>query len=146
MFFSVVAVNVSAKNIEFVNSDGSKQADICIAATISTSALNNKMKELNYNKSELRSFTCNGLPLNKFAKRYKEKKITPTTEAVQVYSFHNTTESDVANLCIAAATSNAAYMEAKSKVKKTLDLQSIACNRMSLRKFAKKYGNKAFKI
>ncbi len=142
LFLSIITLNVAAQSNKFVNRDGSAHSEICIAAATSTQELDNKMKKLNYTKADLKSFTCNGLSLNKFAKKYSSE----TYKAVNVYTFNSTTNSIDADICIAAATSNEAYLKLKTSLKSKKFLKGLTCNNMPLGKFAKKYGNNDFNI
>lgn len=146
-----LSLNVFAKNLEFSNKEGSEQAELCIAAATSKDSLKTMMQKYSYNKLDLKSFSCNGLSIAKFAKKYSDKNNSAnkkTAGFVEVFSFSNSTESAEAAICIAAATSNEAYNEAKEKFGITgkAFLKEISCNRLSLPRFAKKYGNKNFSL
>ena len=72
--------------------------------------------------------------------------ITSST-AVKVFSFDNSMGNVEADICIAAASSNESYKALKTKLSKPKDFyQTISCNNKPLAVFAKKFGNKKFKI
>jgi len=136
-----------ADNVKFTNADGSVHTDICIAAATSKVALERKAKEHGYSKSKIANFNCNGLPLKKFVKKYNTIALEALNKPLKVFSFDNDTGNIEAEICIAAARSNESFEMIKSKVAKPRAYyKSISCNDMPLSKFARKYGNKKFRI
>ena len=66
---------------------------------------------------------------------------------VKVFSFDNDIGNVEADICIAAASSNDHYEMVKQKLlKRKSYYKSISCNGMPLATFAKKHGNKKFKM
>jgi len=148
LMFSVFFVGSSfAGNIKFTNGDGSAHADLCIAAVTSKVALKAKVKELGYSKSELTKFNCNGLALKKFAKKYNKSAISALNKPFKVFSFDNSVGSVEADICIAAARSNESFEMIKANLAKPKSYyKKIICNKMALDKFARRHGNKKFRI
>ncbi|GLX77901.1 hypothetical protein tinsulaeT_12410 [Thalassotalea insulae] len=140
MLWSIGAVQA----VEFVNADNSINTEICIAATVSDQALKAKAKEYKYSNIQVSQFSCNGLPIDKFAKKYRKSM---DASQVKVFSFDNTTGSIEAELCIAAAHSSDKFYAVKAELNRPKSYyESITCNDVPLVKFARKYGNKHFKI
>jgi|GEM_PF-2306537 len=136
-----------AENVKFTNADGSVHTDICIAAATSKVALEKKAKEHGYSKSKIAKFNCNGLPLKKFVKKYNPIALAALNKPLKVFSFDNNTGNIEADICIAAARSNESFEMIKSKLAKPRAYyKKISCNDMPLSKFARKYGNKKFRI
>ncbi|BFT30569.1 hypothetical protein D210916BOD24_17450 [Alteromonas sp. D210916BOD_24] len=132
----------NAYAVDLVSGDNSNLTAMCIAAATSDEHVDAKAKEFGFSSQELESFTCNGMTLKEFAKEYRDD--TSGTPVV-VYTFEETVSSRETQLCIAAAKSNEEY----EKVKKDLfngNVDSVACNGLSLERFAKRYGNRGFKI
>jgi hypothetical protein len=132
----------NAHAVDLVSGDNSNLTAMCIAAASSDEMVEAKAKEFGFSKQELDMFTCNGMTLKEFAKEYRDD--TSGTPVV-VYTFEETVSSRETQLCIAAAKSNAAY----EKVKKELfngKVEKVACNGLSIERFAKRYGNRGFKI
>ncbi|MCC2617805.1 hypothetical protein LJ739_16255 [Aestuariibacter halophilus] len=137
---SLGATSVHAVNL--VSGDNSNLTAMCIAAATSDDAMDAKAKEYGFSKAELESFSCNGMTLNEFAKKYRDDT---SGQAVVVYTFENTGDNRESELCIAAATSNEAYKEAKQRLFGG-KVGQVACNGLSIDKFAKRYGNRGFKM
>jgi hypothetical protein len=136
-----------ASNVKFTNADGSAHTDICIAAATSKVALEKKAKEHGYSKSKIAKFNCNGLPLKRFVKKYNVKVLAALNKPLKVFSFDNSVGNVEADICIAAARSNESFEMIKTKLAKPRSYYNgIVCNQMPLDKFARKYGNKKFKI
>ena len=136
-----------AGNVKFTNADGSVHTDICIAAATSKAALEEKAKEHGYSKSKIAKFNCNGLPLKKFVKKYNRKALAALNKPLKVFSFDNDVGNVEADICIAAARSNESFEMIKTELAKPRSYyKSITCNNMPLDKFARKYGNKKFRI
>jgi len=135
--------SANAQGVEFINSDGTDNADLCIAATVSNDELLMKTKQLNMSESDLTSFSCNGYSIADFAEKYKNS----SEKTVNVYTFDSDTKNVVVKLCMAAATSNKALKEAmkEANVAKN-DLYLIKCNGKSVKTYAKKNGNKKYRI
>jgi len=128
-----------AGNVKFTNADGSVHTDICIAAATSKAALEKKAKEHGYSKSKVAKFNCNGLPLNKFVKKYSPIALAALNKPLKVFSFDNDTGNIEADICIAAARSNESFEMIKSKLAKPRAYyKEITCNNMALEKFARK--------
>ncbi|MFT5756580.1 MAG: hypothetical protein ACI9LM_001299 [Alteromonadaceae bacterium] len=139
-----LASSVSAKDVTFYNADDSAHTAICIAAATSDAALEAKMKEYKYSEASVSGLNCNGLSIEKFAKKHHESS---SEEAVKVFSFDNSMGNMEADVCIAAATSNKSYKALKAKLSKSKEFyRSISCNNKPLSTFAKKFGNKSFRI
>lgn len=136
-----------SEGVKFVNADDSKHSDICIAAADSKMALKEKAKQFNYSKEQIERFTCNGMPIDDFADKYRASKKGGSGGTVNVFSFDNSVGSIEAELCIAAANSNKSFNDLKSTMSK-LDtyFESITCNGVPLERFARKYGNKKFRL
>jgi hypothetical protein len=140
MLFLVSTFKVFA--VDLVSGDNSNLTAMCIAAASSDDMVKAKAKEFGFSKKELNTFTCNGMTLKEFAKTYRDD--TSGTPVV-VYTFEETVSSRETQLCIAAAKSNAAY----DKVKEELfdgKVEKVVCNGLSIERFARRYGNRGFKI
>jgi hypothetical protein len=138
-----ISSSVLAKDEKFVNADDSKHSDICIAAVESKKALKSKAAEYRYTQAQIDRFTCNGISIEAFAKKYRSSS---SSSPIQVFSFDNSVGSIEADICIAAANSNKEYKKIKATVKKPASFfNTIACNGVPLKVFANKYGNKSFK-
>ena len=143
----VLAGNVVAGDAKFMNADGSKQTEICIAAANSKASLAAAAKKYNYSSTDLSKFSCNGLSLNKFAKKYNKIAIAALNKPLRVFSFDNHTGNIEADICIAAARSNDSFeMIKQSLAKPRAFYKTISCNNMPLEQFARKFGNKNFKM
>lgn len=140
-----------AGDLKFVNADDSKHSDMCIAAAESKKALKRKAREFNYTEAQINQFSCNGMHITKFAQKYSmnaemPKAEMPEASVIKVFSFDNSVGNVEADICIAAAHSNAKYKELKSSLNKPESFfKSIKCNDVPLQRFAKKYGNKGFR-
>ncbi|NQZ80576.1 MAG: hypothetical protein HRT52_06120 [Colwellia sp.] len=136
--------SVSAKDVKFSNADGSAHTDICIAAATSDAVLKAKIKEHKYSDASVRNLSCNGLTIEKFARKYH---MNTSSKAVKVFSFDNSMGNVEADICIAAASSNESYKALKAKLSKSKEFyRTISCNNKPIAAFAKKFGNKKFKI
>lgn len=135
---TLCASNVQAVNL--VSGDNSNLTAMCIAAATSEAAMQAKAEEFGFSKSELKGFSCNGMTLREFAKKYRDDT---SGKPVVVYTFENTGDNRESELCIAAATSNEAYESAKQRL---FDgkVGMVTCNGLSIEKFAKRYGNRGF--
>jgi hypothetical protein len=135
---------VSAYDSKFFNADDSAHTAICIAAATSDKALTAKIKEYKYTKASVNNLSCNGLSVEKFAKKHHMSK---SSKVIKVFSFDNSMGNTEADVCIAAASSNESYKALKAKLSKPKDFYlSISCNNKPLKTFAKKFGNKKFRI
>jgi len=142
-----LVASTQAKEEKFVNGDGSAHSEICIAAVHSDNALKAKSKEHGYSSAKISQLSCNGMPIDKFAKMYRNQKADADAKPVKVFSFDNEMQNLEADVCIAAASSNEKYSAIKKGLTKPKGFyRTITCNGMSLTTFAKKYGNKNFKI
>ena len=129
--------------VEFANSDGSHLTAVCIAAADSDQALKAKASEFGFDQDDLESFTCNGLSLKEFGKKYRN---STSQGVIRVYAFEMTEDSRETELCVAAATSNEIYKQVKKRLFKGAKVDKIECNGLPIAKFAKRYGNKGFTI
>jgi len=147
IFVTCFAGNAFAGNTKFLNADGTAHTDICIAAATSKAALEQTAKEHGYSKAKLAKFNCNGLPIKKFVKKYNSIAVAALNKPLKVFSFNNDVGSIEADICIAAARSNESFEVIKSNLAKPRAYyRRITCNKMPLEKFAKKFGNKKFRI
>ncbi len=142
----LIAPLASAKDVNLVPGDDSLYTQICIAAVDSDAAVNAKLQDHGLDQTDIRDLSCNGLSLSRFAAKHRSAAYdTP----VRVFAFQGAESTNETNLCIAAATSNEAYTQVKSEMFSTTSryvLNSIQCNEMPLRVFARKYGNAEFRI
>ena len=145
MISSMVLLSTAnvAQAVNFNNSDGSRLTAVCIAAAESDKALTKKAREYGFNQKDLESFTCNGLSLTEFGNKYRGMS---ADETVKVYAFERTEDTRETELCVAAATSNEAYKAVKTKLFKSGSVKKIQCNGLPIDKFARRYGNKGFKM
>ena len=130
----------------FVPVDDSPYTTICIAAAESPEAVSARMEEFAVTRGDIREMSCNGMPLNRFAAKYRNA--TAQKEPVRVFAFRESTSSNETSLCIAAATSNDEYLRLKDELygHRFSNLSTISCNNMPLRTFARRYGNAEFRI
>lgn len=126
---------------KLVSGDNSNLTAVCIAAAESEQALQAKADEFGFSKADLSTFSCNGMTLKDFATKYRDDK---SGKPVFVYTFENTGDNRESELCIAAATSNEAYLAAKESLFGG-KVGDVACNGLPIEKFAKRYGNRGFK-
>ena len=139
--------SVSGKDAKFVNGDGSPHSSVCIAAIDSEQSLDAAIKKYNFSALELARLNCNGLSVDQFAKMYRNKGSKMAAGSVKVFSFGKSMNNIESDICIAAASSNAKFEAIKKGLTKPKsDYQSINCNGITLSTFAKKYGNKKFKL
>ena len=134
-----VLVSPTTQAVEFVNENGSQYSQICIAAAQSPEALKREATAQGLNSFQIKEITCNGLSLKSFAKKYRQNN---SEETVKVVAFENANKTDVTELCIAAATSNDAFSDAKARLFNNEDV-NVRCNGQELVKFAKRF-NKQF--
>ena len=142
----LIAPLASAKDFNLVPGDDSAFTQICIAAVDSDRAVDAKLQAHGLDQDDIRDLNCNGLSLSRFAAKHNSAAYDAP---VKVFAFQGAETTDETNLCIAAATSNEAYTQVKSEVFSTATqyvLNSIECNDMPLRVFARKYGNAEFRI
>jgi hypothetical protein len=141
-----VSSSVFAEDVKFVNADASIYSEVCIAAATSEAALAQKAAQYKISAEALDKFTCNNLSLEQFARKYQgdgEGK----DQTIQVFAFEKSGDVNDAEVCIAAATSNDAFIALRSKMNKPdryfLD---VHCNDIPLTRFARKFGNKEFSV
>lgn len=137
--FAAIALVVTSAPInaaDFVNTDGSALSRLCIAAVESNEALAAEVEAQNISRYTLDRISCNDLSLNDFVKEYRANT---STETVNVVAFENANNSFEGQLCIAAATSNVAFQQAKSRLDGRVDADKVSCNGESLAVFAKQY-------
>ena len=89
-----------ADNVRFINGDGSEITELCIAAASSASNLNEMAVKLGIQSFTKDDVLCNGMPLNKFMRKYREIR-TPDTV---IMSFRKLDDSPETRLCYAAVT------------------------------------------
>jgi len=142
-----IGFNTSANEAKFVNGDGSKHTEICIAAIKSDQALKEVAAKNGYSALTISQLNCNGMNIAKFAKMYRAHENSTDTKMMKVFSFDNEIKNLEADICIAAATSNDKYSALRHGLTKPISYyRAISCNGMSLTTFARKFGNKSFKI
>ncbi|GEA09937.1 hypothetical protein [Alteromonas sp. KUL49] len=132
--FALGLASMSANAIEFVNSDGSALSQICIAAVESDKVLDAVSGQ------EMKRIACNDMSLEDFIATYRA---TETVEPQKAVAFENANSTVEARLCIAAATSNEAYTQELSRIGRSINTATVACNGESLVDFAKSF-NKTF--
>jgi hypothetical protein len=133
LFTAIAVITVTApvaQAVEFINKDGSKLSELCIVAA---------QNETVVNRIEASNVLCNNMNLKSFVKQYRNAETQSSIKAVTFEKANSTPESE---LCIAAATSNEAFAQAKVGFNK-VTINSVACNGVELVKFAKRY-NKSF--
>lgn len=125
---AVVSVGAHAAVVNFTNGDGSPDTQACIDA-----AQGEKIKD--------KSIKCNGMPIKKFAKKYRQRSAEKNLEtvSVKVYALKPNNDADETTLCIAAATSKEVYDNLLSNMKYKGNPDKIRCNDMPINKFADKY-------
>lgn len=133
LFTAVAVVAVTApvaQAIELINTDGSKLSELCITAT---------QNETVVNRIEASNVLCNNMDLKTFVKQYRNNQ---SQQSVKVVAFEKANSTPESELCVAAATSNEAFAQAKAGFN-NVTINSVACNGVELVKFAKRY-NKSF--
>lgn len=134
-----------SKADSFVNADGSKESAVCIDAAKSSMNIKALQKKYKMSKRQINAIACNGLLLPEFVTKYEAK--LKSGAQVKVFAFSKEVGNVETELCIAAATSNDVLKSAMKKHKKTrLFVTELTCNKMPIKAFAKKYGNKQFSI
>mgnify|MGYP001082795015 CR=1 FL=1 len=145
IFSSSIAL---AGDLNFVASDTSPFTAICIAATQSEEAVSAQLHEHSLTRSDIRTLSCNGMSLNRFAAKYNSAPEVATVEPVRVFAFRESVSNSETSLCIAAATSNEEYARLKNELfsgNRSL-VRSITCNDLPLQSFARRHGNSEFRI
>lgn len=132
-------VSPATQAVEFINQDGSKYSQVCIAAAQSSEALERELDAQGISNFQANEISCNGYELKKFARKYAQ---STSQETVKVVAFENANKADETELCIAAATSNEAFFETKERLFNNAKV-NVECNGQELVKFAKRY-NKQF--
>ncbi|MCV2884613.1 hypothetical protein OE749_07890 [Aestuariibacter sp. AA17] len=143
LFFILICCSLPAHGVTFTNSDGSNLSAVCIAAAKSDDALREALKQFGFNQRDLDVFTCNGLPIDEFAKRYND---TEGNDIVRVYAFEAREDNRETQLCVAAATSNQTFIDVKNRLFGQKRVSDIYCNGIPIEKFARRYGNKQFSL
>ena len=144
---SLTSNAVLAENTNFVNGDGSIHSELCIAATQSDQKLKEVAAKRGYSTLKVGQLNCNGMNISKFAKMYRADKADKHHKSVKVFSFDSEVKNLEADICIAAATSNDKYRALREGLTKPVSYyRALTCNGMSLSTFARKFGNKSFKI
>lgn len=138
---TLVGLLPATQAVELVSGDKSNLTEMCIAAAQSDEMLRLKAREYGFSVKELDSFTCNGMSLEEFADEYRDND---SGEPLMVYTFEAAEDSRESQLCVAAATSNEAYMAVKGRLYDG-KVGDIACNGLPIERFAQRYGNKGFK-
>ena len=124
--FALVAMGANAAVVNFTNGDGSPDTQACIEA-----AQGLKIKD--------KSIKCNGMPIKKFAKKYKKKISEKNFETISVYTLKPNDDAAETALCIAAATSEEMLDNLLKNMKYKGNPKKIRCNKMSIDEFAAKY-------
>lgn len=146
IFCSTLTLPAFAQETELVNADASIFSEMCIAAATSDAALKEKAAQYKFGSAELENFTCNGLSLDRFAKKFKQSMGENSTK-VAVFAFDKTMENIETEICVAAATSNEAFAALQGTLNKPAPFYAdVSCNDVPLERFAKKHGNKDFKF
>lgn len=146
IFMSTFTFPTLAQETELVNADATIFSEICIAAATSDAALKEKAAHYKFGSAELENFTCNGLSLERFAKKFKQSMGERSTK-VAVFAFDKTMNNIESEICVAAATSNEAFAALQSTLNKPVQYYAeVSCNDIPLQRFAKKHGNKDFKL
>jgi hypothetical protein len=128
---AVIAITTPVTQaVEFINKDGSKLSELCITAV---------QNEANVKDIEASTVLCNNMTLETFVKQYNKTEKQDNVKAVAFEKANVTPESE---LCVAAATSNEAFAQARVGFNNA-EVNSVACNGVELVKFAKRY-NKSF--
>ena len=130
----------SAQALEFVNADGSKFSQLCIAAAQSSEGLKREAANLGITLTKAAQVQCNGMSITEFAKQYSK---TEESQSVRVYAFENANNAPESELCIAAATSNETFEATKARLFAKNVVRNVTCNGLEMAKFARKY-NKSF--
>jgi len=143
-----LSLNLLAESVKFINTDGTVESDVCIAAGTSKSVLQGKLDELSFSSEKLNKIKCNGLSVVDFGKKYNKARYGREADNLKVFSFINESGSRGTSLCIAAATSNKAWEKATGDIPRSLHrgLEKLKCNDIGISDFAKKYGNDSFKV
>ena len=129
----------SAQAVEFVNKDNSAYGQLCITAVESREALAKEADLQKLTNFEIREIRCNDMSIESFARKYRA---VVTTETAQAFDFENTNQANESELCIAAATSNAAFNETKTRLFANTHVSNVSCNGKPLASFAKRYNKK----
>ncbi len=141
-----LAGSAAAEQVNFVNADASIYSELCIAAVTSKDALDKKAAEYKFSADDMKKFSCNGLELDDFVKKYGPGSGSKN-EGLKVFAFEKSMQNTESDICVAAATSNDAFKAIKAKVGRSDDYyKEIHCNDIPLTRFAKRFGNKDFKI
>lgn len=141
-----LAGNVAAEQTSFVNADASIYSELCIAAVTSAEMLDKKAAEFKFSKEDLKKFSCNGMELDDFVKKYGPDSGSKDKD-IKVFAFEKSMQNTESDICVAAATSNEAFAAIKAKVGRSDDyFKEIHCNDIPLVRFARKFGNKDFKL
>jgi len=127
-----------------VNADGSDLSRLCIAALTPAADMSTAATAAGVGFAELGTVRCNGLSLDRFAAKYRSK--SPPVEPV-AYVLKGTDDTEATALCLAAASSEQEFVKVKSLYLSTGLIEAeIRCNGLSLKSFARKYGNPALTI
>jgi len=141
-----LAGNVAAEQTSFVNADASIYSELCIAAVTSAELLEQKAAEYKFSKNDMKKFSCNGMELDDFVKKYGPGSGSKNS-GLKVFAFEKSMQNTESDICVAAATSNEAFAAIKAQVGRSDDyFKEIHCNDIPLARFARKFGNKDFKL
>ena len=147
MVLALLSFHANAKEAKFVNGDGSKHTEICIAAIKSDQVLKEVAAKNGFSALTISQLNCNGMNIAKFAKMYRAHDNSSNINSIKVFSFDNEMKNLEADICIAAATSNDKYHALRQGLTKPISYyRAISCNGISLASFARKFGNKSFKM
>lgn len=125
-----------------VNADGSGLSRLCIVALTPAADMSSAATAAGMGFAELGSVRCNGLSLDRFAAKYRSKSRPAEPVA---YVLKGTDDTEATALCLAVASSEQEFVKVKSRYSSTPGLieAEIRCNGLSLKSFARKYGNPA---
>lgn len=122
-----------ADQVRLVPADDSQYTRVCLAATESEAALQSTIAELGLDKAALKEVNCNGKPLARFARQYRDVS----------YNFKLKDGSAESRLCYAAVTSLEDFESIRAE--RFADVanleQEVSCNGMSLERFISRYAD-----
>lgn len=122
--------------MRFVNGDGSKVTDLCIAAATSAPDLNTRATRLGIKNFTNDDVLCNGMPLNEFMRKYRTIK-TPDTVIMSFRKIDDTPETE---LCYAAIMFSPGIEDLKAAyLRRHQSLDKVLCNNMPFERFVEKY-------
>lgn len=125
---------------KLVPADDSELSRLCVAAVESRDSLTSTAREFGYGPLDLQELRCNGLPVARFAAKYRAT-VAATTTAPEGYILRPSDDSPLAALCIAAASSDLEYARVKEQYfGNESNLESeVMCNGVPLKNFARRF-------